>query len=55
MAERKIDKETQAEEKEGTKSSRDEAEQLGAGAKVKSSTDGEAKGPGKKPRRKINS
>ena len=31
------------------------AEQLSAGAKVKSSNDGEAKGPGKKPRRKINS
>lgn len=55
LAERKVDKETQAEEKEGTKSSRDEAEQLGAGAKVKSSNDGEPKGPGKKPRRKINS
>ena len=56
LAERKVDKETQAEEKEGTKTSRDEAEQLSAGAKVKSSNDGEAKGgAGKKPRRKINS
>ena len=55
LAERKVDKETAAEEKEGVKSSRTEAEQLSDGAKVRSSNDGEAKGPGKKPRRKINS
>jgi small subunit ribosomal protein S2 len=56
LAERKVDKETSAaEEKESGKTSRDEAEQLSAGAKIKSSDDGD-KAPGaKKPRRKINS
>jgi small subunit ribosomal protein S2 len=60
LAERKVDKETAAEEKEkdGGKSSRDEAEKLSAGVKIKSSDEkaptAGAGGPGKKPRRKIN-
>ncbi|HEY0031134.1 MAG TPA: 30S ribosomal protein S2 [Bacteroidia bacterium] len=58
LAERKVDKETQAEEKEGGKTSRDEAEQLVAGVKVKSADEGGAEktagGAGKKPRRKVN-
>jgi len=58
LAERKVDKESAAaEEKEGGKTSRDEAEKLVVGAKFKSSDDGAAKataGPGKKPRRKVN-
>jgi len=58
LAERKVDKETAAEEKEGVKSSRDEAEKLSDGVKIKSPSDegeGEAKAGAKKPRRKINS
>ncbi|MGZ4054650.1 MAG: 30S ribosomal protein S2 [Bacteroidia bacterium] len=59
LAERKVDKETAAaEEKEGGKTSRDEAEKLVAGAKIKSSSDEgagkTAAGAGKKPRRKVN-
>src|SRR4029079_12418077 len=58
LSERKIDKETAAsEEKEGGKTSRDEAEKLVVGTKFKSSDDGAAKttaGAGKKPRRKVN-
>ncbi len=58
LAERKIDKEAAAaEEKENTKSSRDEAESLAKGAKFKASDDeGEVKKgtAGKKPRRKVN-
>ena len=58
LAERKVDKESAAaEEKEGGKTSRDEAEKLVVGTKFKSSDDGAAKataGPGKKPRRKVN-
>ena len=58
LAERKVDKETAAEEKEGVKSSRDEAEKLSDGVPIKSPSDegeGEAKAGAKKPRRKINS
>jgi len=56
LAERKVDKETAAEEKEGVKSSRDEAEKLSDGVKIKSPSDvDEAKAGAKKPRRKINS
>ena len=60
LAERKVDKETAAaEEKEGGKSSRDEAENLAVGTKFKSSDDEGAKKAGagagaKKPRRKVN-
>lgn len=61
LAERKVDKEAAAaEEKENTKSSRDEAEHLAKGAKFKSSDDDNTEvkksgsGAGKKPRRKTN-
>jgi small subunit ribosomal protein S2 len=60
LAERKVDKETAAaEEKEGGKTSRDEAEKLVVGTKFKSSDDEGAKKSGagagaKKPRRKVN-
>lgn len=58
LAERKVDKEAAAaEEKENTKSSRDEAEHLAKGAKFKTSDDDtEVKkggGAGKKPRKKA--
>jgi small subunit ribosomal protein S2 len=54
LAERKIDKETAAaEEKEGGKSSRDEAEKLSAGVKVKTSDNAEGKTAGRKPRIKT--
>jgi small subunit ribosomal protein S2 len=54
LAERKVDKESAAsEEKEGGKTSRDEAEKLVVGAKIKSSTDdATAKTGAKKPRLK---
>jgi len=62
LAERKIDKETAAAEEKEHKSSRDEAEKLGAGVKFKSSDeDGgvatakkTSAGTAKKPRRKTN-
>jgi small subunit ribosomal protein S2 len=57
LAERKVDKDTAAEEKESGKTSRDEAEKLVVGAKFKSSDDEVKKtgaAPAKKPRRKVN-
>jgi small subunit ribosomal protein S2 len=59
LAERKIDKESAAaEEKEGGKTSRDEAEKLVVGTKFKSDDEGAKKtggaGAAKKPRRKVN-
>ncbi|MCW3083441.1 MAG: ribosomal protein [Bacteroidetes bacterium] len=60
LAERKVDKEAAAaEEKEGGKTSREDAEKLAVGTKFKSPSDDEAKKSGgagapKKPRRKVN-
>ena len=65
LAERKVDKETVTEEKEGVKTTRDEAEKLAVGAKFQTSDDsartkkdgvgmGAATPGAKKPRRKIN-